>query len=51
MCLAADWTKGVTVFPDWYHENATDYWLEMFQKSFNPETGVDIDGVWWVSQA
>jgi len=37
---------GVAVFPDWFHENATDYWTEMFHDNFNPETGVDIDGVW-----
>ncbi|KAI6784884.1 uncharacterized protein J7T54_007978 [Emericellopsis cladophorae] len=37
---------GVAVFPDWFHENATEYWSDMFHDSFNPETGVDIDGVW-----
>lgn len=37
---------GVTVFPDWWHPNASGYWAEMFDKTFNPDTGVDIDGVW-----
>lgn len=38
--------EGVTVFPDWFHPNATEYWLERFEETFNPKTGVDIDGVW-----
>lgn len=39
---------GVTVFPDWLHTNATAYWVEMFEESFDPKTGVDIDGIWCV---
>lgn len=42
-----DIQKGVTVFPDWWHPNATEFWVEMFQKTFNPRTGVDIDGIWY----
>lgn len=41
--------QGVTVFPDWFHPNASAYWLERFEESFNPTDGVDIDGVWYVS--
>lgn len=41
--------KGVTVFPDWWHPNASGYWAEMFDRTFNPDTGVDIDGVWYVA--
>lgn len=37
---------GVTSFPDWLHPKATEYWVERFQESFNPKTGVDIDGIW-----
>ena len=37
---------GVAVFPDWLHPNATEYWVERFEESFDPETGVDIDGIW-----
>ncbi|KAH6695232.1 alpha-glucosidase [Plectosphaerella plurivora] len=37
---------GVTVYPDWYHPNATTYWSERFTTFFNPETGVNIDGIW-----
>lgn len=37
---------GVTVFPDWFAENATDYWNNEFDLFFNPEDGIDIDGLW-----
>ncbi|WEW58161.1 glycosyl hydrolase [Emydomyces testavorans] len=37
---------GVTVFPDWFHANASAYWIDMFRQNFDSETGVDIDGVW-----
>ncbi|KAF4125997.1 alpha-glucosidase [Geosmithia morbida] len=37
---------GVTVFPDWFAENATNYWNNEFALFFDPETGVDIDGLW-----
>lgn len=37
---------GVTVFPDWFAENATHYWNREFDLYFDKETGVDIDGIW-----
>lgn len=37
---------GVTVFPDWFAENATDYWNNEFSLFFNAEDGIDIDGLW-----
>ncbi|PKS05387.1 hypothetical protein jhhlp_008762 [Lomentospora prolificans] len=37
---------GVTAFPDWFAENTTQYWNNEFELFFNPETGVDIDGLW-----
>ncbi|KAJ6115282.1 hypothetical protein N7486_001060 [Penicillium sp. IBT 16267x] len=37
---------GVTVFPDWFHVNTSTYWMDMIEKNFNPETGIDIDGIW-----
>lgn len=43
--LGAVW-PGVTVFPDWFHENVTEYWNREFEIFFSPETGVDIDGLW-----
>jgi alpha-glucosidase len=37
---------GVTVFPDWFATNITKYWNGEFERFFNPDTGVDIDGLW-----
>ncbi|KZS89841.1 alpha-glucosidase [Sistotremastrum niveocremeum HHB9708] len=37
---------GVTVYPDWFHPNITEYWNNEFKLFFNPETGIDIDGAW-----
>ncbi|KEY68038.1 hypothetical protein S7711_06950 [Stachybotrys chartarum IBT 7711] len=37
---------GVTVWPDWFHANASAYWTERFQEMFSPKHGVDIDGAW-----
>ena len=37
---------GVTVFPDWFHRNIEDFWRNEFQRFFDSDTGVNIDGVW-----
>lgn len=37
---------GVTVFPDWFSANATQYWNGQFQTFFNADTGLDIDALW-----
>ncbi|KAH9878027.1 hypothetical protein J1614_003244 [Plenodomus biglobosus] len=37
---------GPTVFPDWFHPNTQEYWDGKFESFFDPETGVDIDGLW-----
>ena len=37
---------GVTAFPDWFSRNIAEYWSGEFEIFFNPETGVDIDGLW-----
>lgn len=37
---------GVTLFPDWFAENATKFWNNEFELFFDPEEGVDIDGLW-----
>lgn len=38
--------QGVSVFPDFLHPNATDYWAGQFKEFFDPGEGIDIDGVW-----
>ncbi|KAL4787950.1 glycosyl hydrolases family 31-domain-containing protein [Aspergillus varians] len=37
---------GPTVFPDWFHPNTSDYWINEFALFFDAETGVDIDALW-----
>lgn len=37
---------GVTAFPDWFHPNTQNYWDEEFLSFFDPDAGVDIDGLW-----
>ncbi|KAL4770097.1 Alpha/beta-glucosidase agdC [Aspergillus nidulans var. acristatus] len=37
---------GATVFPDWFHPNTSDYWINEFALFFDAESGVDIDALW-----
>ncbi|UJO15385.1 putative alpha/beta-glucosidase agdC [Fulvia fulva] len=37
---------GPTVFPDWFHPNASAYWNEQFTTFFNGVQGPDIDALW-----
>ncbi|KAG8896761.1 hypothetical protein FRC00_005310 [Tulasnella sp. 408] len=37
---------GLTVYPDWFHPKATDYWTGEIKRFFDPKTGIDIDGLW-----
>ncbi|GMK58551.1 hypothetical protein CspeluHIS016_0505830 [Cutaneotrichosporon spelunceum] len=37
---------GPTAFPDWTHERAQAWWDAEFARFFNPETGVDVSGIW-----
>lgn len=37
---------GVTAYPDWFAVNASRYWQDEFKRFFDPQTGVDIDGLW-----
>lgn len=37
---------GPTVFPDWFHPKAAQYWTGEMQRFFDPKTGIDIDGLW-----
>lgn len=36
------------MFPDWLHPNTTPYWIGQFEDFFSPQSGIDIDGVWYV---
>ncbi|VDB84529.1 unnamed protein product [Peniophora sp. CBMAI 1063] len=37
---------GVTVYPDWFHPNISEYWNNEFALFYSPDAGIDIDGVW-----
>jgi alpha-glucosidase len=37
---------GVSVFPDWFSTNITEYWNNEFAQFFDKETGLDISGLW-----
>ncbi|KAB5511529.1 glycosyl hydrolases family 31-domain-containing protein [Coniochaeta sp. 2T2.1] len=37
---------GEVVWPDWLHPNTQEWWTGEIQKFFDPQTGVDIDGLW-----
>ncbi|KAJ1326263.1 alpha-D-xyloside xylohydrolase [Microdochium nivale] len=37
---------GVSVFPDWFSKNIQTFWNNEFNLFFDPETGVDISGLW-----
>ena len=36
----------MTAFPDWFAPTTQQYWSGEFNRFFNPETGVDISGLW-----
>lgn len=37
---------GPTVFPDWFHIAAQEYWTNEFTSFFSASEGVDIDALW-----
>ena len=37
---------GVSVFPDWFSSNITQYWNNEIATFFNKETGLDASGIW-----
>lgn len=37
---------GVVVVPDWFATNASDYWTNEIAEFFDPDTGINIDGLW-----
>jgi alpha-glucosidase (family GH31 glycosyl hydrolase) len=37
---------GPTVFPDFTSQAARDWWTSEFARFFDPETGVDVSGIW-----
>ncbi|KAF2812253.1 alpha-glucosidase-like protein [Mytilinidion resinicola] len=37
---------GVVAYPDWFAPNTEKWWTDELGRAFDPDTGVDIDGVW-----
>ncbi|PLW47012.1 hypothetical protein PCASD_03921 [Puccinia coronata f. sp. avenae] len=37
---------GVSVYPDWFHPNAEEFWTSEIERFFDPTNGIDIDGIW-----
>jgi alpha-glucosidase len=37
---------GVVAIPDWFAPNISEYWTNEILNFFDPDTGLDIDGIW-----
>ncbi|KAI4677243.1 uncharacterized protein J4E88_007051 [Alternaria novae-zelandiae] len=43
--LGIQW-PGEVAWPDWFHPNTEKWWTDEMNIQFNPESGIDIDGIW-----
>lgn len=43
--LGVQW-PGEVAWPDWFAPNTEKWWTEEIQANFNPENGIDLDGLW-----
>ncbi len=43
--LGVQW-PGEVAWPDWFAPNTEKWWTEEFRIQYNPETGIDLDGIW-----
>ncbi|KAL6703672.1 hypothetical protein ACN47E_009446 [Coniothyrium glycines] len=43
--LGVQW-PGAVVWPDWFAPNTQRWWTDEIKASFNPDTGIDLDGLW-----
>ncbi|KAF2264685.1 hypothetical protein CC78DRAFT_463134 [Lojkania enalia] len=43
--LGVQWA-GVVAWPDWFAPTTQDWWTDEITRAFNPETGIDLDGLW-----
>lgn len=32
--------------PDWFNPNTQAFWTGEFERFFDPDTGIDVDGAW-----
>ncbi|CAI6319435.1 unnamed protein product [Periconia digitata] len=43
--LGVQW-PGSVAWPDWFAPQTTEWWIDEFRRFFNPETGINLDGIW-----
>lgn len=43
--LGVQWA-GVTTWPDWFAPNTEKWWTDEIVRTFSPESGIDLDGIW-----
>lgn len=43
--LGVQW-PGEVAWPDWFAPNTQKWWTDEIVSFFNPETGIDLDGIW-----
>ncbi|KAG9193790.1 alpha-glucosidase [Alternaria panax] len=43
--LGLQW-PGEVAWPDWFAPNTEKWWTGEIQANFNPENGIDLDGIW-----
>lgn len=43
--LGVQW-PGEVAWPDWFAPNTQQWWTEEIESFFNPETGINLDGIW-----
>ncbi|OAL53895.1 hypothetical protein IQ07DRAFT_322572 [Pyrenochaeta sp. DS3sAY3a] len=43
--LGVQW-PGEVAWPDWLAPNTQQWWTEEIAAAFNPDTGIDLDGLW-----
>ena len=41
------WPAGKVVFPDYFHPDTAQYWIDMIKEHINE---IDFDGLWIVSR-
>ena len=43
--LGEQW-PGAVAWPDWFAPNTQEWWTNEFLATFDPDTGIDLDGIW-----
>lgn len=43
--LGVQWA-GAVAWPDWFAPNTAKWWTDEVTRFFDPETGIDLDGIW-----